>query len=308
MAPNKIATGKIIKLDEDKHLVFGWASIIKDVDGKILLDRQNDYIDSEEELEKAAYDYVLKSRDGGEMHIRRGVSKMVESVVLTEEKQRMLGIPAGSTPTGWWIGFKVNDDRVWEQVKKGEYAGFSVHGTGRRESTELPISKITEVGKGESAGHPFRGNQWTRGTSGGGSYAQTAQEIMDEERAAKDPTPTIKPQTTSARPKVKQAKDIDDAGKIKRVTARYGEDGSKKKVFVVMAGNPKNGKLAVVRNGTSGELFMARILGVNKKNKTFTAETTTTGGTGFYEENIPYSRLAGMIAGENPKRPNIKRG
>lgn len=167
MPPNKIATGKIVKLDEDKHLVFGWASIIKDVDGKILLDRQNDYIDSEEELEKAAYDYVLKSRDGGEMHIRRGVSKMVESVVLTEEKQRMLGIPTGSTPTGWWIGFKVNDDRVWEQVKKGEYAGFSVHGTGRRESTELPISKITEVGKGESAGHPFRGNQWERGTGGG---------------------------------------------------------------------------------------------------------------------------------------------
>jgi len=180
MPPNKIATGKIVKLDEDKHLVFGWASIIKDVDGKILLDRQNDYIDSEEELEKAAYDYVLKSRDGGEMHIRRGVSKMVESVVLTEEKQRMLGIPTGSTPTGWWIGFKVNDDRVWEQVKKGEYAGFSVHGTGRRESTELPISKITEVGKGESAGHPFRGNQWTRGISGGGK-PQSAPDTVGSE-------------------------------------------------------------------------------------------------------------------------------
>lgn len=75
--------------------------------------------------------------------------------------------------------------------------------------------EANKVKKGESAGHPFRGNQWTRGASGGGSYAQTAQEIMDEERAAKDPTPTIKPQTTSARPKVRQAKDIDDA--IKRI-------------------------------------------------------------------------------------------
>ena len=260
-----VATGKIVKLDEDKHLVFGWASIIKDVDGKILLDRQNDYIDSEEELENAAYDYVLKSRNGGEMHIRRGVSKMVESVVLTEEKQRMLGIPTGSTPTGWWIGFKVNDNRVWEQVKKGEYAGFSVHGTGRRESTELPFSKFTEVGKGDFAGHPFRGNQYTRGTGGAGK------------------------------------------GKAKRVTARSGPDGSKSKVAIVMTEHPTKGKLAVIRDGTNGALYTARILGVSKKNKTFTAETVDT--SGFYQDDIPYGQFIGMVAGmgKSPKRPNIKR-
>lgn len=139
----------IVKIDDEKKLVFGWASIIKDESGKILLDRQDDFIDSEEELEKAAYDYVLRSRDGGEMHVRRGVAKMVESVVFTEEKQRALGIPVGSMPTGWWIGFKVNDNRVWQQVKKGEYSGFSVHGTGKRESTQLPVSKITEIGKAD---------------------------------------------------------------------------------------------------------------------------------------------------------------
>ena len=147
---DKLASAEIVKIDEDKRLVFGWASIIKDENGKILLDRQDDFIDSEEELESAAYTYVLNSRDGGEMHIRRGVSKMVESVVFTEEKQRALGIPVGSMPTGWWIGFKVTDNSVWNQVKKGEYAGFSVHGTGRRSATELPISKITEVGKADA--------------------------------------------------------------------------------------------------------------------------------------------------------------
>lgn len=76
-------------------------------------------------------------------------------------------------------------------------------------------SNLIAVNKGESAGHPFRGNQWTRGIGGGVSYVQTAQAIMDEERAAKDPTPTIKPQSASARPKVRQAKNIDDA--IKRI-------------------------------------------------------------------------------------------
>lgn len=149
---SKVADGKIIKIDDDKKLVFGWASIIKDTQGKILLDRQDDFIDSEEELEKAAYDYVLKSRDGGEMHIRKGVSTMVESIVLSEEKQKALGIPHGVVPIGWWVGFKVNDSRVWNEVKKGGYIGFSVHGTGKRDQTELPLNEITEIEKGCGCG------------------------------------------------------------------------------------------------------------------------------------------------------------
>jgi len=224
---SEVAAGTIVKIDADRKLVFGWASVIKDTSDKVLLDRQDDFIDSEDELEKAAYEYVLKSRDGGEMHIRKGVSTMVESVVLSKEKQAALGIPAGVIPVGWWVGFKVNDDRVWGEVKKGGYVGFSVHGTGKRQTTDMPIDKITEiekcgcddsavalpqiakrddrywdlmnraqmavvvtaiekakkrnskvavvmrkskraVSKGDFPGHPFRGNQWTRGKGGAG--------------------------------------------------------------------------------------------------------------------------------------------
>lgn len=140
-------TGIITKIDEDKRLVFGWASIIKDTEGKVLLDRQDDFIDDESELEKSAYQYVLTSRDGGEMHIRKGVSTMVESVVLTKEKQEALGIPEGTVPVGWWIGFRVNDERVWDEVKKGGYSGFSVHGTGQRSKATLEVGKYTDVEK-----------------------------------------------------------------------------------------------------------------------------------------------------------------
>lgn len=146
---DRVADGVITKVDDDKRLVFGWASIIKDVDGKVLLDRQDDFIDDEEELEKAAYTYVLHSRDGGEMHVRKGVSTMVESVVLSKEKQAALGIPEGIVPVGWWIGFKVNDDRVWDQVKKGDYMGFSVHGTGQRQQTLLKEDEFTEIEKAD---------------------------------------------------------------------------------------------------------------------------------------------------------------
>jgi len=146
-----VANGVITKVDDDKRLVFGWASIIKDVEGRVLLDRQDDYIDDEEELEKAAYTYVLHSRDGGEMHVRKGVSTMVESVVLSKEKQAALGIPEGVVPVGWWIGFKVNDDRVWDQVKKGDYMGFSVHGTGQRQKNILKDGEFTDVEKRDTS-------------------------------------------------------------------------------------------------------------------------------------------------------------
>jgi hypothetical protein len=137
----------IVKIEADQQLVFGWANIIKTTSGQLLLDRQNDFIDDATELEKAAYHYVLHSRDGGEMHVRKGVSTLVESVVMTLEKQEALGIPAGTVPLGWWIGFKVNDDRVWNQIKKGGYVGFSIHGTGRREQMPLDNIMYTEVEK-----------------------------------------------------------------------------------------------------------------------------------------------------------------
>ena len=44
-----------------------------------------------------------------------------------------MGIPEGIVPEGWWIGFKVHDDRAWELIKNGTYKMFSIEGAGRRE-------------------------------------------------------------------------------------------------------------------------------------------------------------------------------
>ena len=54
------------------------------------------------------------------MHERGGEAVLIESVVFTEEKMKAMGIPAGTLPVGWWIGFKVLDEDVWEKVKSGE--------------------------------------------------------------------------------------------------------------------------------------------------------------------------------------------
>jgi hypothetical protein len=132
----KIATGMITKTMDDKRLAFGWANVITK-DGKILVDRQDDFVDDPWELEKAAYDYVISARVGGEMHERTGVSTLVESMVFTKEKIEKMGIPQGMIPEGWWVGFKVTEESVWELVKTGEYPGFSIHGRGVRKEMDL---------------------------------------------------------------------------------------------------------------------------------------------------------------------------
>lgn len=128
---------KILKTDEDQHLVFGWASVAITVDGEVLEDRQHDMIDPED-LEEAAYEYVLNFRDTGEEHLPgyRKKGKLIESCVFTPEKQKAMGIPEGILPVAWWIGFKIDDEDTWQRVKNGTYKMFSIEGKAEREEIE----------------------------------------------------------------------------------------------------------------------------------------------------------------------------
>lgn len=122
-------SGTIAKTDEPRRLVFGWASVAED-GGGLVVDKQGDMI-SPEELEKAAYQFVLFKRDAGEMHRRVGVGVLVESLVTTLEKQRAMGLEPGTLPVGWWVGFRVDPD-IFAKIQSGEYRAFSIHGVGRR--------------------------------------------------------------------------------------------------------------------------------------------------------------------------------
>lgn len=135
----------IYKTDSDKRLVFGWASIAITVDGEQLEDRQQDMIDPED-LEESAYEYVLNFRDTGEEHIptMRKKGKLVESCVFTVEKQKAMGIPEGTLPVGWWVGFKIEDDAAWERVKNGTYRMFSIEGKANREPVEKAARNYEE--------------------------------------------------------------------------------------------------------------------------------------------------------------------
>jgi hypothetical protein len=141
--PEKIKKSEIVwegefsKISPDKQQVFGWASVVE-INGEPVVDLQGDYI-TIDEVEKSAYEYVIKSRKGGDMHRRAGengeiplqFSDMIESFVVTPEKIEKMGLP-DTTPIGWWVGYKVNDPEVWAEIKSGKRTGFSLHGRGQR--------------------------------------------------------------------------------------------------------------------------------------------------------------------------------
>lgn len=125
----------VMKSDDDRRLVFGWANVTVRANGEQIIDWQQDAIDTAI-LEKAAYEYVAEFGTAGEMHRRGGVGRVIESIIFTREKADALGIPPDVLPEGWWIGFRITDDEVWEKIKSGEYNMFSIEGRAVREPME----------------------------------------------------------------------------------------------------------------------------------------------------------------------------
>lgn len=128
---------RLAKSDEEERLVFGWASVAERANGETVVDWQEDVVEIEE-LEHAAYEFVEFYREGSEMHERGGhdIATLVESMVFTADKLALLNIPAGTIPYGWWVGFRVTDESVWEKVKDGTYTMFSIEGKAVREKIE----------------------------------------------------------------------------------------------------------------------------------------------------------------------------
>jgi hypothetical protein len=122
---------KVVKVDDDNRLVFGWANVAIRKDGEQVTDSHDECIDPED-LENAAYLFNLEFRELNERH--KGVSKgrLVESLAVTPEKLVAMGLAEDALPQGWWVGFYVEDDAAWEKVKKGEYSMFSIEGSATR--------------------------------------------------------------------------------------------------------------------------------------------------------------------------------
>ena len=124
----------ILKVNDELRTVYGWASVNSEK-GSIVTDHQDDQVD-DAEIIKAAHDFMTNSRVGGLLHARtdKGVAHqggdIVESLVLTPDIQKALGIDLGKT--GWFIGYRVDDPDAWALVKSGTLKAFSIGGKAQR--------------------------------------------------------------------------------------------------------------------------------------------------------------------------------
>lgn len=127
--------GTFSKVDQEKRLAFGWASVAEE-GGAVLVDKQGDTLHVET-LEVAVYDYNRRSRAADEMHERIVEDvELVESMMFTPEKIEKMGLDPASVPVGWWVGYYVGDDDLWDGVKAGKRTMFSIRGRGTREEVE----------------------------------------------------------------------------------------------------------------------------------------------------------------------------
>ena len=142
---------RVQKFDDSQHIVFGWANVSVSKataagrGGEEFYDLQKDAIPPDE-LEHAAYDYVLESREADEEHTGPAIGRLVESMVFTPDKleklatdpvtgvvaQEALAVLKQVLPPRWWVAFKL-DPAAYAKVKSGEYKMFSIAGEADRE-------------------------------------------------------------------------------------------------------------------------------------------------------------------------------
>lgn len=123
----------------EQQLVFGWANVTLQEDGTTPFDWQGDII-ATDVLEAAAYNYVLQHGLANQQHEwGTECGWLVESMMFTKDKMLALGIPEGTVPEGWFVGFYIPDPDVYKKVKNGEYNMFSIEGTAMRIPLETNI-------------------------------------------------------------------------------------------------------------------------------------------------------------------------
>lgn len=121
-------TADIIKLDSERRIAWGWASV-STLKGELVTDLQGDVI-MPDEMEKMADRFMMSARTAKAMHEGEGIGEVIHSLPLTSELAKALGLETDRE--GWIIGMKIHDDAVWQAFKDGRLKGFSIGGKGKR--------------------------------------------------------------------------------------------------------------------------------------------------------------------------------
>ncbi len=128
------ASCHILKIDEEKHLVYGevYAPDMPDTDG--------DFMDADG-IEQMAHNFMRKmaQHNVDRDHDRQSTgSVVVESFIARKGDPEFL-------PGAWVVAVHIPDDQIWMDVKKGKFNGFSMDAMAKRETVEVEMEIPSEV-------------------------------------------------------------------------------------------------------------------------------------------------------------------
>ena len=118
----------ILKLDTERRIVWGWASV-STIKGEIVTDLQGDRM-APAVMSKMADGFMRSVRTAKAMHDGDGVGEVIHSFPLTKELADAFDIQTDRE--GWITGTYIKSDEEWAKVLKGEYKGLSIGGKAKR--------------------------------------------------------------------------------------------------------------------------------------------------------------------------------
>jgi hypothetical protein len=124
-------TGRVVKAADDLQVLYGWGNITRSASGEVTTDAHNEQI-STAVLERAVVRWLAKGAGvSGEDHSGDADGVVVEAMVWTAEKKKVLGLADDALPEGLWLGVHIPDRRAYER-RRDQKAAFSIQGRGTR--------------------------------------------------------------------------------------------------------------------------------------------------------------------------------
>lgn len=141
---------KLSSVDKERRMLYGAALIPEKLILRIDKNNEEYYMKFEREtIEQLAHDFYKKNlhhtTNLQHQYPVTGVT-IVESWLKEGNSDKSLALGLSDLPDGtWFIGAKVDDDSVWEEVKSGAIRGFSIEGMFTEQSVEMNFVNVESM-------------------------------------------------------------------------------------------------------------------------------------------------------------------
>jgi Putative phage serine protease XkdF len=141
---------KLSSVDKERRMLYGAALIPEKLILRIDKNNEEYYMKFEREtIERLAHDFYKKNlhhtTNLQHQYPVTGVT-IVESWLKEGNSDKSIALGLSDLPDGtWFIGAKVDDDTVWEEVKSGAIRGFSIEGMFTEQSVEMHAMNVESL-------------------------------------------------------------------------------------------------------------------------------------------------------------------